>query len=84
MKFLRTILGKRSRKKEASIVEGLVLPEECRKLLELKSIIDILAGKDEYIARSAYDKKVRAYGEVVKYFEILINSGMLDTYCQKN
>lgn len=58
--------------------------ENCRKLLEMQAKIQALLEKDFYIARSDYVGITEAYAEVIHFFEVMKNSGMLSDFCVRN
>lgn len=58
--------------------------ENCTKLLELGAEIDSILGRDVYIARSDYTRKMEAYAEVIRFFDVMENSGMLADFCARN
>lgn len=60
------------------------IPENVIKLLELKTFIESLMNADRYIAKSDYIEKTKEYKEVIDFFNVLKNSGMLDNFCKVN
>ena len=58
--------------------------DQCRKLWELKKFFEELFAKEDYIAKSEYKTAVMNYEEVIRYFDVLKNSGLLGTFCEQN
>lgn len=61
-----------------------VMRDECKKLLELKTLIDKITAGDHYVARSEYMQQLDEYKEIIRYFKVLDDSGMLDSFCTQN
>lgn len=91
MKFLKQLFGhkkyeankNRENKQEKNSGET-TRNENCIKLLELQTEIDSILGENIYIARSDYTEKMKAYTEVIHFFEVIDDSGMLDNFCVRN
>lgn len=58
--------------------------EECRRLLGLKGLIESLLESKHYVARSEYRSIIAEYEDIIEYFTVLKNSGMLSSFCEKN
>lgn len=58
--------------------------EECRRLLGLKGLIESLLESKHYVARSEYRSIIAEYEDIIEYFTVLKNSGMLSSFCKKN
>lgn len=54
------------------------------RMFELLQFMDNLLQADKYIARSEYQCRLKSYQEVIDFFTILKNSGMLISFCKKN
>lgn len=91
MRFLKQLFGhkkyeankNRENKQEKNSGET-TRNENCIKLLELQTEIDSILGENIYIARSDYTEKMKAYTEVIHFFEVIDDSGMLDNFCVRN
>lgn len=80
------ILSKVFKKKTITTVSPSndVANDKCRKLLELKALIDTITTCNHYVARSEYMHQVEEQKNVVEYFNVLENSGMLGAFCAQN
>lgn len=58
-------------------VEGL-------RLAEFYDFMGNLLSEQNYISRRDYSHKLQTYQEIIRFFEVLRESGMLDDYCRKN
>ncbi len=58
--------------------------EEFLQLMEFLGGMEKLLSKDKYISRSDYSRAIEKYSKVVYFFESLLNSDLLEIYCQKN
>ncbi|MBO4868888.1 MAG: UvrD-helicase domain-containing protein [Clostridia bacterium] len=58
--------------------------KEGAEILKLKELMDSYLSREEYVARSEYQNILPSYQKTVDFFGILISSGMLEKYCQKN
>lgn len=74
----------RSRQPATMKSPDIVMNDECKKLIELKSFIDNITAETHYVARSEYMEQFKEYKQVYKYFKVLQDSGMLVTYCAQN
>lgn len=75
------------RKKNEKIKQNVdiaIMNAECKKLYELKYLLEVLLEESHYVARSEYASKVHEYKDTVDYFEVLLKSGMLENYCIQN
>jgi DNA helicase-4 len=63
---------------------NVVMNDECRKLIELKSLLDKFTAGNHYVARSEYIKQFEEQRKVIEYFGVLENSGMLGNFCAQN
>ena len=54
------------------------------KILELKKLINTLLYSDKYLAKSDYMHQVKNYDSVINYFDVLVQSGMLNDFCSRN
>lgn len=57
---------------------------ECKQLAELDSFLKGLLAGDSYVARSEYALEIDKYNQLVSYFKVLAESGMLAGYCSRN
>lgn len=64
--------------------DDVVMKAECIKLIELKSFIDKITTGTHYVARSEYMQQFEEYKQIIEYFRVLYDSGMLSTYCAQN
>lgn len=81
MSFLSDLLNKRA-KGSISIPSG-PLSQECKQLLELNNSQNEILHSDHYVSRREYIDLFEMYKDTVEYFEVLINSGMLTSYCSQ-
>lgn len=58
--------------------------EKCVKLMEFASYIEQLLSEKRYIAKSEYLKPLEQYQDVVNFFGVLSESGMLPNFCAAN
>ena len=57
---------------------------ECEQLRELNVFIEKLLAERRYVPKSEYSSLLSKYEEAIKYFEVLINSKLLETFCTQN
>ena len=57
---------------------------ECQRFWELKEYIEGLLSSDRYISKSEYRPRLLDEKEIIDYFAILDNSGMLKMFCINN
>lgn len=79
MSFLSDLLNRRA-KGSISIPAG-PLPKEYKQLMELNNAQNIILHSDHYVSRREYTDLFDKYKDTIEYFEVLINSGMLTSYC---
>ncbi len=79
MSFLSDLLNKRA-KGSISIPSG-TLSMECKQLMELNNAQNNILHSDHYVSRREYIDLFDKYKDTVEYFDVLINSGMLTSYC---
>lgn len=82
MSFIWKLFTKK--KSNVNKAEVLAKNEYVIKLSELQSFMMQLLSADKYIAKSEYCDKSDTYRQVVEYFNVLKDSGMLDVFCSKN
>lgn len=58
--------------------------ENIKRLIELIRFMDGLLQADKYIAKSEYLNRLKEYQEVINFFKVLKDSGMLVSFCQMN
>lgn len=58
--------------------------ENIKRLIELIRFMDGLLQADKYIAKSEYLDRLKEYQEVINFFKVLKDSGMLVSFCQMN
>ena len=80
MKWLQRIFGKKTKHPQKSQTQS----KELLKLWELDSFMRSLLKGDHYVARSDYQERLQASSELINWFQVLKNSGMLAEFCQKN
>ena len=66
--------------KESAVIRN----ENCEKLFEYNEKINELLNKKKYIAQSDYQELIQAYSEMSNFFNVLIESGMLENFCKVN
>lgn len=66
--------------KESAVIRN----ENCEKLFEYNEKINELLNKKKYIAQSDYQELIQAYSEMSSFFNVLIESGMLENFCKVN
>ena len=91
MEFLKRLFSNKKThitKKDKSVVEEdsprVIQNEKCKMLLELQEKINCILQKDAYIARSDYSGTVETYAEVIEFFKVIEDSGMLAEFCIRN
>ncbi len=57
---------------------------ECMRLLALKAYMNSLLSDNRYIPKSEYRARLLDEKEIVEYFAVLENSGMLGSFCRMN
>lgn len=77
------LLGKKKRQAEKGN-ENRLKDDNVIKILELKKIINTLLYSDKYLAKSDYVDQVKNYNSVINYFDVLVQSGMLNDFCSRN
>ncbi len=84
MGLLSKILKKT--KKEETKVENSTLSnrKECKEILDLYHSLNHLLSQDSYIAKSEYLPLIKNYEGTIHYFEVLKDSDLLETFCEKN
>jgi len=60
-----------------------VVPE-VEKLKKLRKFMDALLNCTHYVAKSEHKDVIPGYKDTVEYFNVLKNSGMLDSFCKQN
>ena len=58
--------------------------ENVVKILKLKEFFNSLLENNRYIAKSDYVEIINEYKEVVEYFNVFNDSGMLENFCRTN
>ena len=61
-----------------------VIHDEARYLLELEKFMSDILGRDRYVSRKEYKSFLREKGGTIAFFNTLISSGLLDSFCEKN
>lgn len=88
MGLLERLFGykKYAAEKESERAHAEVPPknENCVRLLKFRDEIGAMLAEDVYIARSDYREKLKANAEVIRFFEVMENSGMLADFCARN
>lgn len=84
MDFFSKLFGRKSKSEQNTNNSSVILNSECKKIIELNTLIESLLTEDHYVARSEYIKSVSEYKEVVEYFRVLDKSGMLSSFCAQN
>lgn len=84
MGILSKIFGQARVKNTKIESNNKIVNEECKKLIELQHFIDSLLDESHYVAHSEYITKVDEYRDIIEYFTVLKNSGMLRTFSEKN
>lgn len=57
---------------------------ETQKIYDLSLLLDSLLSSDKYIAKSEYTQILLDNKNIIDYFVVLTNSGLLSTFCKKN
>ena len=60
------------------------LNQECRFFLDLKAFMDSFTLVDHYVAKSEYRSKLLDFKPTVDFFQVLLNSGTLKSYCKSH
>lgn len=76
-------LGKKKRQVDKEN-ENRLKDDNVIKILEIKKIINTLLYSDKYLAKSDYVDQVKNYNSVINYFDVLVQSGMLNDFCSRN
>lgn len=58
--------------------------KNCEKLFEYNEKINQLLNEKRYIAKSDYQALTQAYDETKRFFDVLMESGMLENFCEAN
>ena len=70
------------KKTESNVVT--TTTSEVVELQKLRAFMDTLLNCTHYVAKSEFKDKLLAYQKTVEYFNVLRNSGMLDSFCKQN
>ena len=60
------------------------IPDEIKKLFDLKNFFDAITSCGHYVAKSEYRDRLGQFKELVNWFNVLKDSDMLGDYCRKN
>lgn len=58
--------------------------ENCVKLMQFSSCVNNLLEEKKYIAKSEYLPLVKQYEETISFFDVLVQSSMLQNFCDMN
>lgn len=77
-------INKNNRGAHKEITPKVSQNENCKKLLEFQTKMGTMLKSDSYIAKSDYVGELEAYAEVIKFFKVMEDGGMLADFCARN
>lgn len=78
------ILSKFFGKQNIETTTTTITVPEVMELQRLRVFIDTLLNCTHYVAKSEFKDELPVYQQTVEYFNVLKNSGMLDSFCKQN
>lgn len=84
MGFFGKLFGTQKKINEVIDLQDSTRPEKCQEILRFKSEVDRILNKNKFIAKSEYAFLFPQYRNVVDYFNVLIDSGSIKSYCKQN
>lgn len=90
MGLLERIFGYRKAKNNSEVSNpvsmkvDIIRNENCIKLMQFSDNIKKMLNEHRYIAKSEYMETIKQYEQTFSFFEVLIQSGMLQNFCTVN
>lgn len=85
MGFLNRVFGyKKAQVNNTTLGKQNVTNENCQDLMQFSYNVQTLLNEKRYVSKKEYAGLIDQYRETVNFFDVLVQSGMFQNFCQKN